>query len=160
MVSSPVISFFSGLFEQSLSPFSPIPDNNTTADQWQVSSNTMADQWQVSNNTTADQWQVSSNTTADQWQVSNNITADQWQVFTSEGQNERITMASNLQLAVSLVIIVVASVVVVVLVALVNRRRVAGRHLGAATNWLAPPEPEPRNQEERIPGRRMTFSRS
>ena len=138
VVSSPVISFFSGLFEQSLSPFSPIPDNNTTADQWQVSNNT----------------------TADQWQVSNNITADQWQVFPSEGQNERIRMASNLQLSVSIVIILVSSVVVIVLVALINRRRLAGRHLGAATNRLASLGPEPRNQEERIPGRRVTFSRS
>ena len=127
VVSSPVISFFSGLFEQSLSPFSPIPDNNTTADQWQVS---------------------------------NNITADQWQVFPSEGQNERIRMASNLQLSVSIVIILVSSVVVIVLVALINRRRLAGRHLGAATNRLASLGPEPRNQEERIPGRRVTFSRS
>ena len=127
VVSSPVISFFSGLFEQSLSPFSPIPDNNTTADQWQVS---------------------------------NNITADQWQVFPSEGQNERIRMASNLQLSVSIVIILVSSVVVIVLVALINRRRLAGHRLGAATNRLASLGPEPRNQEERIPGRRVTFSRS
>ena len=127
VVSSPVISFFSGLFEQSLSPFPPIPDKNTTADQWQVS---------------------------------NNTTADQWQVFPSEGQNERIRMASNLQLSVSIVIILVSSVVVIVLVALINRRRLAGRHLGAATNRLASLGPEPRNQEERIPGRRVTFSRS